>query len=133
MLDISFDEFQRGTYKDGDYGLYVLSDGAVMLYIGISESNVWNRWFSSRNSHMIKMANGRWIGNSSISQYVIAHMPESKDYRIRLYTLEDLRSLWADEIIKRHVVPTRTDFRDFEALMIKRFQPLYNASLNQWE
>jgi len=46
MIELDFVQFHEQHYREQRYELYVLKNGlGDILYIGISKSNIWERWF----------------------------------------------------------------------------------------
>lgn len=46
MIEISFWDFHERKYDEKDYCLYVMKNGfGGILYIGITEVDIWSRWF----------------------------------------------------------------------------------------
>ena len=47
MIELSFCEFHDYKYREQGYELYVMKNGlGDILYIGISTTDVWGRWFA---------------------------------------------------------------------------------------
>jgi hypothetical protein len=88
MIEITFNDFHDYNYPDEGYELYVMKNGlGDVLYVGISENNIWGRWFSF-GGHMIW--DGRHIiGQSSVGEKIADHMPDSLDWKIQLWLLDD--------------------------------------------
>lgn len=123
---------------DDDIELYIIKNKRDCLYIGISKSNVWNRWFSGFGSHMFYDARERLCGNSRIGIEISDNFPESYKWTVELWTLEDcLRFLNVPyEHIKeyrQYVRPgtrIRFDIKDVEPKMIQKIHPKFNVTYN---
>ena len=126
MLNLSFHEFMIGDYPDQDLHLYVVRTYNEVLYVGISTSNIWNRWFSARNAHMVQVVGSSWIGNSAIGQAVCENMPESLEWTIELWSLEDCAGFLDDKMFSKG----RLNIRDVEPLMIQKLLPKLNVIYN---
>ena len=85
MITMTFSKFTNPDNfpDDDDIELYVLRKSKKILYIGISESNVWNRWFGNRG-RMYKNAGGYWNGSDTTSISIIQNMPASLRWNIDL-------------------------------------------------
>jgi hypothetical protein len=126
MIEIKFSDFHDYKYEDdGKYRLYMMKNGlGDVLYIGISERSIWERWFSW-GGHMT------WdgdiiVGESSIGTKIENHLPDSLDWHIQLWTLQDCLEVLGDTI-PSHVDHT---IQDIEPLMIKKFAPALNRTYN---
>ena len=46
MIELDFLQFHEHQYDENGYELYVIKNGlGNILYVGISTTNVWERWF----------------------------------------------------------------------------------------
>lgn len=89
MIEITFKQFYEYTYdEEGFHELYIMKNGLdEILYIGISNQNIWNRWFGMRG-HILD--NGKFMsGESSVGKNVVNHLPDSWNWKIQLWTLDD--------------------------------------------
>lgn len=141
MLTMSFSKFTDPNNFPDDAGieLYVLRKNKKFLYIGISESNVWNRWFGSRG-RMYKNAGGYWNGSDTTSISIIENMPASFRWNIDLWTLKDCLSFLEIEHISKNDFPSdwcfypsgfgRYTIKDVEPEFIHKLLPEYNGTYN---
>lgn len=95
MITLTFKDFSNPENFPDNVGieLYVLRNKQEFLYVGISKSNVWNRWFGSRG-RMWKVfdRNGNHIGWNStgyVGITIIKEMPESLLWEIDLWSLKE--------------------------------------------
>ena len=125
MIELTFQNFHEQKYDDAGYCLYIVKNGlGDVLYIGISEADVWTRWFGW-GGHMT------WDGDvvyaeSPIGVKIENHLPDSLSWNIQLWTLEDCMEFLGD-FIPPHVNRT---IQDIEPLMIKRLSPALNRTYN---
>ncbi len=126
MIEITFREFFEYKYReDGFHELYIMKNGlGEILYIGISEQNIWNRWFG-RNGHIMEGPN-YLIGESSVGRKVVDHLPDSWDWKIQLWTLDDCVEFCADELNP----DGRYDIKMLEPFMIQKLRPSLNMTYN---
>jgi hypothetical protein len=84
-IKLSFREFIDMDYDEGYHNLYIVWYKETALYVGISNWNIWDRWFSRSNCHMLKLSGG-WSEDwsSSIGRCIIQNLPESLDWIIEL-------------------------------------------------
>jgi hypothetical protein len=91
-LTLTFDQFLRQKYQADRHNLYIVRTGKQALYVGISRSDVWGRWFAGgEKSHMYfaqkysgTREGGRWLGHSSIGQVVEFNFPRSLKWKVEL-------------------------------------------------
>ena len=126
MIEISFREFFEYTYPHDDfYELYVLKNGLEQtLYIGISSKNIWNRWFGW-SGHIVVGTN-YLVGQSSVGQKVVDHLPNSWSWKIQLWTFEDCREFCADVLNP----DGKYSIQWLEPLMIQKLRPSLNITYN---
>jgi hypothetical protein len=126
MIEITFREFYEYKYEeDGFHELYVMKNGlGEILYIGISNQNIWNRWFGMRG-HILD--NGKFMsGESLVGKNVVNHLPGSWSWKIQLWTLND-----CIEFCKKDLSPNgKYTIKYLEPLMIKRLKPALNTLYN---
>ena len=126
MIELDFLQFHEQKYREKRYELYVLKNGlGDILYIGISQSNVWERWFGW-GGHM--MWDGNVIyGESPIGVKIENHLPDSLNWKIQLWTLEDCikfcRKELPGDILKKTI-------HDVEPIMIRKLSPALNNTYN---
>ncbi len=88
MIEIRFEDFHRQNYQDQGYCLYVVKNGSGdVLYVGISVSDVWSRWFSW-GGHMTWDGDVIY-GESPVGTKVENNLPDSLNWSIQLWTLQD--------------------------------------------
>jgi len=126
MIEITFREFFEYKYhEDGFHELYVMKNGLdEILYIGISSENIWNRWFGSRGHIMVGM--NYLIGESSVGRKVVDHLPDSWDWKIQLWTLDDCMTFCAGELNPNG----RYTIKWLEPFMIQKLRPSLNVIYN---
>ncbi len=125
MIELDFLQFHEQQYREKRYELYVRKNGlGDILYIGISKSNIWERWFGW-GGHMTW--DGKVIyGESPIGVKIENHLPESLNWKIQLWTLDDCVSFCND------MLPTRLNFtiQFLESFMIQKLTPILNVTYN---
>lgn len=129
MVDITFAEFYAAQYDDShDVGVYVVKNG-VPLYVGMSTSNVWNRWFyGTFRSHLDLDTQNQWFGYTPIGRMIARNMPASWEWHIELWRVEDCASFFTGELKRLGFVPDRLCVRTAEQLLMKHYQPALNRS-----
>jgi len=134
MITLKLSEFRDGHYDDEKefYKLYILKNSDEVLYIGISKMNVYNRWFGGGGrSHLSLNIYGQWFGSTPIGNYVLSHAPQSDDWIIELWTLEDGLAHFEKELQDQHFCLDRTDIEVIERMMIWESHPLLNTTHNK--
>lgn len=119
-----------GKYDDHneDHQLYIITAESCVLYIGISSQNIWHRWFNSPRSHLrqnysLKGKDPSWGYSSDIGEAVVRCFPESLNWVIELWTMDDcLKSLNDSDNMGR--TPKR--ILDIERVMINKLRPAFN-------
>jgi hypothetical protein len=114
-------EFYAAEYDESyDVGVYVIKNGNV-LYVGMSTSNIWNRWFyGTFRSHLERDGNGRWWGNTPVGRAVASNMPDSWQWKIELWGLRDCAEFFGyDE--------KRFDIRSAEQKLMVYYKPKLNV------
>jgi|WetSurMetagenome_2_1015567.scaffolds.fasta_scaffold504653_2 hypothetical protein len=135
MKSMTFDDFYNSLEDDcNDFVLYVVRTFSEVIYVGISNRGIWNRWFGYRG-RMWKDANNKWCGKDLVGQEIAEHVPDSLQYIIQLYTLDDLYEAIKDDC------PIRYHDRDYlenswvlnsiEAMMIEKLKPALNVMSNR--
>jgi hypothetical protein len=127
MIEITFKDFYEYKYhEDGFYELYVMKNGlGEILYVGISNQNIWNRWFGW-NGHIMGDA-GYMVGESSVGRKIVNHLPDSWNWKIQLWTLDDCETFCADEFN----LHGRYTIRFLEPFMIQKLHPILNVNYNK--
>lgn len=126
MIEITFKEFYEYKYEeDGFHELYVMKNGfGETLYIGVSNQNIWNRWFGLRG-HILD--NGKYlIGESPVGKNIVKHLPKAWEWKIQLWTLEDCIKFCSDDLKPKG----KYNIKYLEPLMIQRLQPVLNILFN---
>ena len=125
MIELSFWNFYQQKFEEKDYRLYVMKNGfGGILYIGISEVNVWSRWFGW-GGHITWDGNVIY-GESPIGVKIERHIPDSLNWKIQLWTLEDCIKFLGDDIQPHNSQTIKT----IEPLMIKKLSPILNSTYN---
>ena len=126
MIELSFREFFDYQYPNHDfYELYVMKNGlGETLYVGISKENIWNRWFGLRGH--ILVGTNYLIGESSVGRKIVDHLPESWNWKIQLWSLEDCITLCAEDLNPNG----RYDIKWLEPFMIQRLRHSLNIIYN---
>jgi len=102
----NFDELIEENFNPN---LYIISNKEGCLYVGISENNVWTRWFNTGTSHIFDYPIGKWNGRSSIGMLVAENQPRSLNWEV------DLRE-YDSRLLKK-----------IEEKLIVIYRPLYNS------
>ena len=126
MIEIAFREFfEYKYYEDDFYELYVMKNGlGEVLYVGISSENIWNRWFGWRGH--ITVGTNYLVGESSVGRKVVDHLPDSWNWKIQLWTLQDCKEFCADYLNPNG----RYTIKLLEPLMIQKLRPALNVIYN---
>jgi hypothetical protein len=90
-----------------------------VLYIGISDDDIWTRWFVGIEPH-INFSNPDF-DPSPVGRKILDHKPASLDWKISLYAPEEAKKICGSR---------RTDLHAIEVDMIKFFHPILNTSNN---
>jgi hypothetical protein len=133
MIELTFYEFHEHYYDihdekftDDFFQLYVMKNGlGDVLYVGISRKDVWGRWFGW-GGHICWDGNIIY-GDSPIGVKIENHLPESLQWKIQLWTLNDCLDFCAnrlpDNVVGRNI-------EEIEPLMIQKLRPALNVSYN---
>ena len=126
MIEITFRKFFEYKYHEDDFHeLYIMKNGlGEILYIGISSENIWNRWFGWRGHIMV--GTNYLVGESSVGRKVVDHLPDSWNWKIQLWTLEDCKEFCADDLNPNG----RYTIKWLEPLMIQKLRPALNVIYN---
>lgn len=129
MIDLKFSQFMSRRYDDHDetHQLYVLQAAACVLYVGISRSDVWGRWFQMPTSHLFRVGKDRWRSNSEAGRAVLECYPESKDWTIQLWTVDDCIQFLGLES-RLDIKRAQRDIFFVENLMINKLKPALNVA-----
>jgi len=117
--------FSELIEKNFHPNLYIISNEKNCLYVGISKSNVWNRWFSTNSPHIYNYPKGKWTGESTIGQIVVNNQPMSLNWKIdlreyNLRLLEDIEKKLINVYKPLYNVTHRKNFTELEQNEIKR-------------
>jgi hypothetical protein len=126
MIEIIFREFFEYRYRDDEYfELYAMKNGLdEILYVGISSQNEWNRWFGW--SGHITAGDKFLVGESEIGRMVVYHLPNSWDWKIQLWKLDDCVEFCADALNPAG----RYNIKLLEPLMIQKLRLSLNVAYN---
>ena len=128
MIEITFKDFYEYKYReDGFYELYAIKNGLEeILYVGISDQNIWNRWFGW-NGHI--MGDARYmIGESTVGKKIVDHLPDSCSWKIQLWTLDDCVAFCEDEL---GLLRGRYTIQSVEPFMVQKLCPILNVHYNK--
>jgi len=81
-LIMTFTKFEKGDYPDANHNLYIVWRGKQALYIGISQANIWDRWFIRDGCHIASNGAGIWCAaySSPIGRAIARNRPASIPY-----------------------------------------------------
>ncbi len=126
MLEINFERFHNQNFKEKGYRLYVMKNGlGDVLYVGISNWSVWERWFGW-NGHIVWEGKSIY-GNSPVGEKIALHLPDSLKWKIQLWTNEDCVRFCKD------VLPPNEAFHTakyLEPFIIQKLSPILNEIHN---
>jgi hypothetical protein len=126
MIEVTFLEFHGQQYPEDRFCLYVMKNGSDdILYVGISTNNVWERWFSW-GGHMTWDGNVIY-GESPVGVKIEDHLPDSLNWKIQLWTLNDCVEFCNKEL---HVNTSEVTIHDVEPIMIRKLSPALNVTYN---
>lgn len=134
MIKLSFSQFMGRKYDERDeiHELYVLRTDAYILYIGISRSDVWDRWFQLPTSHLFRVGKDLWRSNSEAGRAVLECYPESKGWIIQLWTVDDcIQFLGLDNRLE--IKRAQRDIFFVESLMINKLKPALNVAGTEYQ
>lgn len=117
-LTMTFERFFNADYDEGECNLYIVWRNEQALYVGISESNIWNRWFGNLSPHILINAGGHWRGDysSPIGAAVVCNRPASMQWIIELRYVPTV-----------YTIP-RWDVKREEGKLIRELRPLFNIT-----
>jgi hypothetical protein len=125
MIELTLSDFHEQKYEDEGYSLYIMKNGlGDVLYIGISDVDVWRRWFGW-GGHMTWDGNVIY-GESTVGTKIENSLPDSLSWKIQLWTLEDCID-FLGKAIPPHNART---VKSIEPLMIRRLSPALNLTYN---
>jgi hypothetical protein len=111
-ITMTFEEFM-GLEREPIHNLYIIWDDNKALYVGISKSGVWGRWFG-RRGRMYKIGQN-WAAEDTIGQTVIKNFPASLKWRVEL---------------RYYGVLNNEDLRYNESCLIGELHPSFNSTYN---
>ena len=115
-LTLTFGEFAKGNYEEGERNLYIIWRGKQCLYIGVSIDDIWIRWFHRNNRHISIVNDDAWLGSSPIGRVIVYNLPKSLRWKIEL----------------REIPLTETaDLQKAEKQLIRELRPLFNITHRQ--
>jgi hypothetical protein len=89
MYTLKFESFiDPENYPVDRIVLYVVRDGSTVLYVGVSKSNVWGRWFGSYG-RMQKNFYDEWVARDSIATHIVRNMPMSLSFEVDLWAIAE--------------------------------------------
>ena len=129
MINMKFLLFMKQEYNPGEelHQMYVLKGEGCVLYVGISTVDPWWRWFNSPSPHLYLVSKNKLRAGSQVGEAVVRCLPESMDWTIELWTVEDCISFlnitdrFQTNRLNRHI-------RYAENLMIKKLNPVLNIA-----
>jgi len=126
MIELDFIQFHEQQYREKRYELYVLKNGlGDILYIGISKNDIWQRWFGW-GGHMTW--DGKVIyGQSPVGVKIENHLPDSLNWKIQLWTLQDCVKFCRNELPSDKLEIT---IHEIEPIIIRKLSPALNGTYN---
>jgi hypothetical protein len=116
-LSLFFSQFLEANYKRDRHNLYIIWKGKQALYVGISKTDIWGRWFSGSYGHMMFIhQTKRWIGNSSIGSVIERNFPKSLKWKVELRRYSTFS--WTDN----------EKLEMAEQRLIRELRPLFNST-----
>jgi hypothetical protein len=125
MITMTFADFYKTDWDEGEHELYVLKRGSDVLYVGISERGIWNRWFGSWG-HIPANGWGERFAGSQAGRAVLQNAPESANWIMELWTVQDCA-----RFINRPDLRFR-NIRQVEPYMIELLKPSLNVALTTY-
>jgi hypothetical protein len=125
MIEMNFETFHNGEYQDDGYELYMIKNGfGDLLYIGISQRDIWERWFGF-GGHILWSGNNA-TGNSAIGQRIVDHLPNSLNWKISLWSVDNCVTFCKNDF---HI-PAAPTIKLLEPYMINKLSPIMNQACN---
>ena len=126
MIELRFEDFHEQKYGEKAFRLYVVKNGfGDVLYVGISAVNVWKRWFGW-GGHMTWDGNVIY-GESAVGVKIENHLPDSLDWMIQLWTLDDCIKFCVQELSGS---ASEITIKDVEPIMVRKLSPALNRTYN---
>jgi hypothetical protein len=135
-MKIKFCDFMNINYTDPDtddpndsFEMYIVRRDNKVLYVGISQRCVWNRWFGDFG-RMPRNANGNRFATDDISREIVDNLPNSLSWEIELLSVNDCRIYFVGNPEIQKFCKDRLDIKDYEAYMIRELKPSLNGTYN---
>ena len=126
MIELTFQAFHDQKYREQKFCLYVVINGNENVsYVGISTTDVWERWFGW-GGHMTWDGDVIY-GESPIGVKIQNHLPDSLNWKIQLWTLEDCLEFCRKEIPGDL---SEVTIHEIEPVMIRKLSPTLNLTYN---
>jgi hypothetical protein len=126
MIELTFQAFHDQKYREQQFCLYVVINGNENVsYVGISTNDVWERWFGW-GGHMTWDGDVIY-GESPIGVKIQNHLPDSLNWKIQLWTLEDCLEFCRKEIPGDL---SEVTIHEIEPVMIRKLSPTLNLTYN---
>jgi hypothetical protein len=120
MLKMTLKKFFETDIDEGNRELYILKKDKRILYIGISERGIWNRWFGAMSGHMPRNGWGEFFPGSQAGRAVIENFPKSWEWQIELWAIKDCCKFLAIPYNERFTI------KHVEPLMVEKLRPELN-------
>ena len=118
MIRVKFEDFMHAKYRSGAWSLYVVKDEKErVLYVGISDTGVSDRWFRGSSCHLQANIYGQFYGTSPVGELIAEKMPASLEWTIELWTTTQLINLFR----------RRAPLKELEYMMIEKLNPSLNV------
>ena len=105
MIELSLREFHQQQYEEQQFCLYVVKDESEhILYVGISTSDIWERWFGF-GGHLTWDGDTIY-GESAIGTRIENHLPGSLEWKIQLWSLRDCLEFFSMTAISNPFTPS---------------------------
>jgi hypothetical protein len=111
-ITMTFERFMK-LEKEPPHNLYIIWKRRKALYVGISKSGVWSRWFG-RRGRLYKLGQS-WAAEDTIGEVVIKNMPASLKWKVEL---------------RYYGILNNEDLRYNEMRLIGELHPSYNSTYN---
>lgn len=146
MITLTFKEFAYSEdlidFGTLDLELYVVRNKQNILYIGISKSGIYRRWFLEHSPHMFS---DTLFGNTRIGIRIYNNLPNSAKWNMDLWSPTDVMEFleikysWEEKDGKYRILDPITesfrlcDIKYLEELMIRYLVPKVNIMGNNWK
>jgi len=115
-LILPFGKFAKGDYEESQRNLYIVWRGKQCLYVGVSQDDIWIRWFHRHRCHIEIEGDEEhetWCGVTTIGKVITGNRPASLQWKIEL---RHIPSIYDGKLAKAE--------RD----LIHELQPLFNVT-----